>query len=473
FFDTDGYVAVAPSDRGPIDTSITSRHGTGDLTLEHVEEGSPRLFVRGNYFDESRENGTPLQTNDTRMSQVSAGADVPKVFDGDLSVRVYGISERYHQVFSAVSGDRASERLTDLQTVPSGSFGLRTQWHRIWGTQRLVAGLEGAEVRGSSDEILGATGASFSNAGGHQRTGALFVNDSIPLGSRWILSAAARLDLWRNFDATLTKGATGSPGTVTELADRSNTAFSPRGSVLFRIDSNLSATASGYRSFRAPTLNELYRSFQLGNTLTLSNPDLAAEHLTGADAGLIWTAAGGGLLARGTFFWNEIDNAITSVTLSSTPTAITRQRQNLGQTRSQGVEVDAQAALTQDLSVSAGYLYADATVVSAADPALVGLRVPQVPRHQGSVRVSYQIGPVFLWAQGRWIGNQFEDDQNLLPLGSASIADVLLSGRVLRGIEVFGACENVFDAQYSVARTPVRSLGQPRTLRFGVRAVLF
>ena len=468
-FDTGGYVGVAPSERGPIDSPLTTRHDAVDVTLERGDPEVGRVFVRGNYFDESRGNGTPLQTNDTRMTQMTAGADWPDVGGGEASVRVYGVSERYHQIFSAIASDRASERLTDRQTVPSGAAGLMWQWRRTWGRHRFVAGLEAAQVRGASDEILGSAGASFSNAGGRQRTASAFIGDSVSLGERWAVSAGARLDFWRNFDATQTKGPTAEAGTRIELPSRSESAVSPRASVLFRAGSTVTATASAYRSFRAPTLNELYRSFQLGNTLTLANANLSAEHLTGGDLGAIWTGLGGRLLARGVLFWTEIDHTITNVTLAATPTAITRQRQNLGRTRSRGLEWDGEAALNPSLTLSAGYLFADTSVVSASDASLEGLWVTQVPRHQGSLRVRYQIGPVALSAQGRWIGNQFEDDQNRLPLGSASVADLMIQTGVLRGVEVFGACENVFDAQYTVARTPARSIGQPRSLRFGLR----
>ena len=45
-----------------------------------------------------------------------------------------------------------------------------------------------------------------------------------------------------------------------------------------------------YRAFRAPTINELYRTFRVGNVLTLNNPYLNAERLTGAEAGVNVTA---------------------------------------------------------------------------------------------------------------------------------------------------------------------------------------
>src|SRR2546429_6427682 len=38
--------------------------------------------------------------------------------------------------------------------------------------------------------------------------------------------------------------------------------------------------------FRAPTLDELYRSFRVGNVVTNANPDLGPEHLNGYEFGV-------------------------------------------------------------------------------------------------------------------------------------------------------------------------------------------
>src|SRR4029079_16684698 len=74
-FRTDGYVAVDPAERGPIDTAVTSRHAAFDSTIERAPSADSRAFVRGAYFEESRENGTPFQSNDTRQRQLTAGLD--------------------------------------------------------------------------------------------------------------------------------------------------------------------------------------------------------------------------------------------------------------------------------------------------------------------------------------------------------------------------------------------------------------
>ena len=90
-------------------------------------------------------------------------------------------------------------------------------------------------------------------------------------------------------------------------------------SLLHKLTENVSLVVSGYRAFRAPTLNELYRSFRVGNVLTLANVNLRAERLTGGEAGVSAAAFDRKLNVRGTFFWSEIVRPVANVTLSVTP----------------------------------------------------------------------------------------------------------------------------------------------------------
>src|SRR5262249_6211533 len=125
----------------------------------------------------------------------------------------------------------------------------------------------------------------------------------------------------------------------------------------------------------------------------------------------------------------------------------------------------------ESVEVSLGYLYADSIVASnPASPALEGLRVPQVPRHQGSVRIAWRPAPDWLLAvTGRASDNQFEDDENTLALGPMAGLDVFLEAKVVQGLAVFLAGENLLDRRYTVARTPVTNTGAPRAVRGGLR----
>jgi outer membrane receptor protein involved in Fe transport len=466
---TDGYVPIEPDSRGSVDVEAGSRRAAAELALER-RDGSGRLFVRGSLFDEDRENGTPLQVNDTRLAHVSVGGD-RHLPNGSLSLRAWGSDQSYNQSFSAVSTDRGSERLTRLQAVPSDALGLGGEWRASFGSHALTAGLEGRRVRGESrEEVFGAASRSFITAGGEEISGSLFLEDVFAAGERASLTGTLRLDSRENRNGRLSTRASASADPVSlRFGDRHDTAWSPRLAFLYRAGSSLTLSASAYRSFRAPSLNELYRSFRVGNVETLANEGLDAERLSGIEGGAMLSS--GRVFLRTTAFWMEIDDAIANVTLEATPTLITRQRENLGRIRSRGVELDLESRLGRSWKLSAGYLFVDSAVTAArAAPELVGLRTPQVARHQGSFELSFEDPRIVRAAlQARWLGRQFEDDQNRLPLDPSLAVDVFLSRAVIAGLDAFVAAENVFDERSDVGRTPVRTIGPPRALRAGLR----
>jgi outer membrane receptor protein involved in Fe transport len=475
-FHTDGYHIIEERDRGRVDTRAGAEHTTLDITLERLFSDRGRFFLNGLVFGESRENGTVLQQNRTHIRQGAIGADLQSRQAGAFVLRAYASTQVFDQDFTAVSADRNSEALTRSQRVPAQQIGFLTQWSRQSGSrQTLLAGLEGREVRGASDELAFVAGnlTSAIGAGGRERILGLFGQDTIRITDRWLVTASARLDRWRNFDAlTTTKPLTSpAPSTVTEFRDRTETAFSPRLSVLHKLTENVSLLASGYRAFRAPTLNELYRAFRVGNVLTQANADLKAERLTGGEAGASVAGLGRRLNVRGTFFWSELTRPIANVTLSVTPALIIRQRQNLGRTRSRGLELEAEARVSDDIELSGGYLFADATVLEfPANTGLEGLLIPQVPRHQLTLQARYS-NPRRLTAglQARFVGKQFDDDRNDFELERYFTLDALVARRLTSGLEVFAAFENIFDERYSIGRTPVRTIGPPITARFGLR----
>ena len=475
-FRTDGYIPIEEGSRGPIDVAADSRRGTVDLRIGRKFTENANAFARGSIFREDRGNGTPAQTNRTYIRQFTTGGDASSQTFGTLAVRLYIASQVYDQTFSAIADDRASENLLRLQRVPAEVFGFSGQWSRAVGNDHtLVAGFEIREVRGTSDETVIAQGRSTSlvSSGGRQRTFAVFGEDIFRVTQNLSIIAKLRYDHWKNFAGHTTTRSLLVPGQVTETVfpDRTESAFSPQLSVLFQATSQFSLFASAYRAFRAPTLNELYRGFRVGDVLTLANEDLRAERLTGAEAGVNFRADRPNIEVRTTFFWSEVDQAVANRTLFVTPNLITRQRQNLGRTRSRGVEVDLDYRPHRKFILTGGYLLVDATVVEFPEnPALVGRMIPQIPRHQFTFQARYTDPTRFdLGLQGRGSSGQFDDDQNLLPLDPYFTLDALASKRIKRNLEVFAAIENLFDQRYEVGRTPVTTVGPPRTFRAGIR----
>jgi outer membrane receptor protein involved in Fe transport len=431
--DTAGYVLVAPGQRGSVDRHADASHAAADVTLQR-----DRGFVRGSFYSESRNNGTPLQTNDTTIRQLAAGANA-----GHFVVRAWGSDQDYAQTFSAIAIDRNSERLTVDQRVPSRSGGASAQWAHTFGMRHaIIAGVEARQVSGASDETV-------VNVSGRQRTEGVFLEDVIALRDVSI-TAGVRFDGWRNFDARRNGIA---------LASRSDSAVSPRLAILYRPSSTIAFTALAYRAFRAPTLNELYRSFRVGNVMTLANESLAPERLTAFEAGAR------ARYVRATLFWMDLSDVVSNVTLSTTPALITRQRQNVASSRSRGLELEGEWPLWRSLRLSSGYLVSDA-VVTASE--LKGKRLPQVPRHQASAQLTWVSQSTFA-IQARWSAMQFDDDLNRLPLRGYFVTDAFYSRPIATRIDLTFAAENIFDRRIEASATPVITLGQPRSLRAGVR----
>jgi len=463
-FQTDGYYLVDQG-RGAVDTKATSRHLTGALRVEKRSE-SGTLFLEGARFGESRNNGTTLQTNDTDWGRLNFGADLK----ARISLRGFYGTQTYHQTFTSITADRSSETLIRTQRVPSHDGGASLQWSTTSKRNAVALGVDSRFVRGHSEEqgFVAGRATTFTDAGGDEASVGAFATDRVALSSRGVLTLAARVDRWSlNSASSITTVLASGQTTTTPFEDRATTAFSPRASMLWRLDREWRLTAAGYGAFRAPTLNELYRSFRVGDTQTLANAGLTSERLVGGEAGLDWER--GPLHARVVGFRAEVKDPVANVTLRTTPTLITRQRQNLGRTRSQGLEGEV-AGSWRAVQLTAGYAFTDAKVTDfAAAPELVGRQVPQVPRHQWTLQGQAKVLGLNASVQARYGGEQFEDDLNSLVLESYFVLDARLARRIGRNIEAFISAENLTDSRYPVGLTPIETLGAPRVVRVGLR----
>ena len=474
FFRTDGYTLVAQGERGRVDVPAGSKHRALEMMWDTRLGASGRAYAIASEYAERRENGTPRQTNESHIRSLAAGINWVSGGSNEWTIRAFGLGEVFDGWFSAVAPDRNSELPTNNQRVPAQISGLQATWLRLLGsTHLLLAGLDYSLVKGASQEIGFVSGqpSTSSRVDGRQDRQGYYLQDLIRATERLKLVVGLRADIWENHDAhsfsrNLKSGAIQQSG----LESRRDTAWSPKLAARFELHPTVSLRGSISRSFRAPTLNELYRSFRLGNVVTSANPGLGPERATATELGLHWKPRSPFLL-RSTVFWYDISNNISNVTMASTPTLISRQRQNLGRSRSRGLETDIAYRPAGNWTFSAGYFLSDATVRSAPQaPALVGLRIPQVPRHQAVLQAEYNSPTRFyVSAAVRISTRQFDDDLNRFVLGSYHLVELSAGKHLNRLAEIFLSCENLLDQAYAVARTPIETLGTPRLIHGGIR----
>jgi outer membrane receptor protein involved in Fe transport len=416
-FDTGGYMQIPEDQRGAVDIPVSAEFQTFLGRLEYQ-----RFHLGVNLYNEKRSNGTPIQQNDSQIYLFESGYDA-----GRWTANFYGQSQVFDSGFSRILPGRTGEVLTNEQHVPSVGFGSSF-------TYQTEAGLQvGADWRyvGAEDHRQNFAGA--------------FLQYLFTFDERWDLLVGGRFDVWEN--------------------RTTQTTFNPRAGLVYRASNAVTVRASGYRGFRAPSLNELYRPFRLGNVVTEANADLDEEYLWGIEGG-VDVHPHRSILVRLNGFYNSFRDPIANVTISSTPALITRRRQNLGSATIQGFEAEAVHQLGRGWSVRGAYHFSDAMVDDT------GFDIPQSPRHQGMIGAGYD-GPFQITADFRLVGDAYDDDLNQLLLPAFNLLDLSVRVPLASQVQAYFAVENLADTDYVVRLTPIENLGAPRVVHGGIEVRLF
>jgi outer membrane receptor protein involved in Fe transport len=179
----------------------------------------------------------------------------------------------------------------------------------------------------------------------------------------------------------------------------------------------------------------------------------------GVEAGVDWI--GETSTFRATAYRNSLDGLITNVTLSSTPSAIVRQRQNAAAALSRGVEAEFQQRY-RHLTGELKYLYVDSRYVT-------GYRVAQIPKHQGIAQATYQRGGTFFSTALRSYTYQFDDDLNAFRLPGYASLQFVARQQLKKSLSAEATLENALDRTFYTAFTPTPNTGAPRLWRVGLR----
>jgi outer membrane receptor protein involved in Fe transport len=394
-----------------------------------------------------------------RCRRTGRGSGVMLLGDvGRFLVRFYGTEQKFRQSFSSISSTRTSEKLTALHLDPSQQVGGAVQWARSYGKVTVVAGGDVLDSRGTDLEQISEVSLSS-----RQRGEGLY-GEVLWQPATWSIAFSSRFDHFGSFDA---RQVGGRPPPLPNIGEN---VFDPRLGVVKKITGALSLTGSGFRAFRGPTMNELYRQGQVGQQITLANPSLRSERATGFEAGGLVSLERFGSV-RGSYFWTEVNRPVAAVTLSSTPTSTLLMRENLGQLTSKGLAMEWELKPAAFVSLIGGYQLAFSTVTKfQADPTLVGKWTPQVPRNSATLQMRFaREGLGVVSVDLRTNGQQFDDSANQFRL--AGYAQVDLYGEHSFGSRwrIYSAVQNLLNQPVQAGRTPILTLGAPRTVLGGVR----
>jgi outer membrane receptor protein involved in Fe transport len=471
---TAGYIPTAPALSGPIDVPANVHYQSARTETDRLfgtgTSAPNRAFLIGNMLNEAHGNGTPLQTNATRLWRYIAGDDWSAGSKLTGRARLFGSDEHYRQSFSSINTARSSENLTRLQHVSTQELGGSTDATLSLSPIAFVFGMDARDIRATDNETPISAGApsGIADTTSRQRFLGGF-GEALASHHAWSAALSLRLDSVSNLDTqTITQPSSLPQPTLTP--NRSEFIASPRLGILRQITPSATIHASVFRAFRSPTMNELYRTGQVGQETTQANPQLQSERATGWEIGATYATPADALALSGTYFWTEINRPVSAVLISSTPTSILDKRQNLGQILSQGTELHLDIRPYKPISAAIGYQYAHATVTRfSAQPTLVGNWIPEVPRQSFTAQLRAErprIGQVTLGARAG--GKAFDDSANTYVLDPFFSLD--LSARHDFGPRWTATLllNNLLNQRPDVARTPILTLGSPFLAQAGL-----
>jgi iron complex outermembrane receptor protein len=176
---------------------------------------------------------------------------------------------------------------------------------------------------------------------------------------------------------------------------------------------NLSARANAGRTFRAPSFAELY----LRQGLVRPNPGLAPEEAFGGDAALVLdgplgmaSAGAYATLYRDLILYDRVSLGFL-------------QPRNTGKARVSGIELEAASTPWRralGLAAAASYTLLASRNLRGEEEEL-GRWLPHRARHRLYARVSLSPGPALLHVETHYVGRQYEDTRNELPVDAALV----------------------------------------------------
>jgi outer membrane cobalamin receptor len=479
---SDGFFAVGPSQRGPIDRKLDIDLWGADVKFAWLAAPGLTVEPKVSYYTEERGNGTPLARNSTDALDFSLRLTGE---NRDFTWQAIGWHQRreFESVFSSVNAERTAETMAlDQFDVPGRGTGaaFTAQWDGgdHWN---FMAGADTRLVSGETNEDAGVFRRRV--AGGDQDFAGVFGIAEYRPDDLTTVNASARLDAWwlsdgRRLETSL---STGAPLRADYQDDRDGIDPSAAFELTRALRDDLEARVSAGTSFRLPTLNELHRPYRVRGDIVEANPELDPERFISIEAGLEWKPRED-LTVSTALFHHWISDAIANVPVTDPaeiaeifgtipPGGSGSIRRNVDAARVGGIEVEAEWRPHDEVTLDLTGLWSETRFSESKQQRLLeGKPFPQAPDLRlianGEWRPREELS---LFAGFEYGAAQYDDalaERRIPDFTSARIGMAWRTERAIYQIRV----ENLFDGeiQTGLSSDGIRTLAAPRSLWAGV-----
>ncbi|KRA67497.1 TonB-dependent siderophore receptor [Rhizobium sp. Root651] len=261
----------------------------------------------------------------------------------------------------------------------------------------------------------------FSNSLTDQKTKAIYLQQDLTFFDRLIVSAGLRND-WIDTDQTNRLNGTTASGDISELTKRIG--------VSYKVTNEIAPYISYAES-----------------VVPASGLSVEPERGEQIELGIKYRPEAFPALFTASIYDLKKNNITVTSPITSLPTTI-------GEVRVRGLDLEAKAEVTDNLSLTAAYSYLDAEITENGTGGNVGNRPQFVPEHQASLWVNYTLegndhfGDMTFGLGGRYTGAYYFDNANKVSTGSSVTVDAAFSYKIQETASLDVNVSNLFNEKH-------------------------
>jgi len=404
-----------------------------------------RVNIDGRSYDIKASDFAPSRASlEHVMHGLSLKHHSRDTFDWEIAASLYDYARdlvRTPTVLVPDADTNGAGQVTDMHGSGWTTLALKGIWrpdggplagHTVeFGLQSDHAHLRTRVFGSAADWLHAGDGKQVSIFNGNTGLASLYVQDNWRIAEDWRATLGARFERWQAYGGALSNAVLAAP---LPFPSRSETAWSPKAALSWRVHPDWTLKASTGRAVRNPTAAELFQGSIVDNAIVNSNPGLKAEKSWTSELTAETMGPTGAL--RVTLFREITRDALYSQPLLVAGGATVNTVQNVGRIRTNGLELSAQAddvgaeVGVRGLGLTASLTYADSIITeNAGFPASVGKWQPRVPRWRATMLATWKASD--RWTAtlgGRYSGRQYSTLDNSDPNGNAymGVSDYLV-----------------------------------------------
>ncbi len=515
---TQGYNATPERYRNPYMTATASQ--VNNLTLYSIftPSADSKYYAKLNLNETSETSATwQNASNQWNNYVLSAGGTTRFADNSSINFNAWGAFQQMKTTnsaqaptFNIFTPSRGGPYMSQDETDNYQNVGMSVFYQKDFGQFKDVKfGVDGRII--SSDDNInqyaanGFNSANLINKGQNSFQG-LFVTGTYKFKDAPVdINFGLREDFYQVTNSSLTGNVYTAGKAATPinapLANNSYASFNPTLGIKYYVNDQFDLRAAVYRNFAAPGMNQLYRTFLSGSSITIANPNLAPQTNFGQEIGFDLRTKEKDASLSVTVFNNNLSNFIDGATMCTTVAtcnpliagtglaagSITSLRQNVnaGSATLRGYEILGQATLSKTVKVNLGFTQTWAYLTSSdyvASP--TNEQLGQVPPWMLNAGVQWQATPkLALSGQLQSFPAFWNNTAHTQLNDGATLVNLGFRYQLDKTVQLYGNVQNLFNVNYlaqgmtytayqssTISSSGVPSMGPPRWFTLGVRA---